>query len=568
MKFLRYVTSKILLVALATNFVTGDYANLEDANDHLVVQLASHEGKVRGHTLQSTKGNTYYAFQDIPYAAPPVGKLRFKVPQAHPGWTGTINATSNTRVCHQPIPTDLPQSEDCLLINVYTPVKPDPDAKLAVYAWIHGGGYVVWDGTIHRYGPAHLIDYNIIVVTFNYRLGVLGFLTTNDGVIPGNLGLRDQNLALQWVNKNIHKFGGDPDKVTIGGESAGSGSVSSQILSKMSRGLFRGAILESGSALNTFSNVPNPGQYAFKLAQRLDSTLDDKDTTRLLEVLQNVPVKDIVDLSATLVDDKATQTVSIIPDLIWAPSVEEEYIEEPFLTKPQHQAFLDGDFNHATLLAGYTSQELLWFIPSSSVRTPWSVDTWEEFDAKSKYADGDPSRLVHPELNVAEADRATVGALLKQLYTNTTFLENRTTLIEFNSEYFFTNGVIRQADLTSQYAPAYLFEFAYTPTNQIGVEHTEELQYMWKGDTDKYVNDYQPIYRNVVCKLWSNFVKHLNPTPEKDEDLGNVIWPKVKSNNIKFMSIDKTLEVKTHPKRYKETREIFDVYLRPPFYSY
>ncbi|XP_072396932.1 cocaine esterase-like [Diabrotica undecimpunctata] len=552
---------------IAYIFLFNDYTNVKD-NDHLIVQLASHEGKVRGHTLQSTKGNTYYAFQDIPYAAPPVGKLRYKVPQAHPGWKGIINATSNTRVCYQQISTTLPQSEDCLFINVYTPVKPDPKAKLAVYVWIHGGGYIVWDGTIHRYGAAHLIDYNIIVVTFNYRLGALGFLTTNDGVIPGNLGLRDQNFALQWINKNIHKFGGDPDKVTIGGESAGSGSVSCQVLSKMSRGLFRGAILESGSAMNTFSNVPNPGQYAFRLAKKLDNTLDEHNTTRILEVLMNAPANDIIDLSTRIVDVKAKKTVSLIPDLIWAPSVEEKYIEEPFLSKPMHQAFLEGDFEHAALLAGYTSQELLWFIPSSSVVTPWRTDTWEEFDEKSKYGDDNPSNLVHEELNVDASDKATVGALLKQLYTNTSFLEDRNALIQFNNDYFFDNGIIRQADLTSKYAPVYLFEFAYTPTNNIGVEHTEELQYMWKGDTDKYVNDYQPIYRHVVCKLWSNFVKHLNPTPEKDEDFGNVIWPKVESNNIKFVSIGKTLEVKSNPKKYIETREIFDVYLKPPFYSY
>ncbi|CAH1284440.1 unnamed protein product [Diabrotica balteata] len=557
----------ISVAFIAYIFLFNDHKNLKE-NDDLIVQLASHEGKVRGHTLQSTKGNTYYAFQDIPYAAPPVGKLRYKVPQAHPGWKGIINATSNTRVCHQQIPTTLPQSEDCLVINVYTPVKPDPNAKLAVYAWIHGGGYIIWDGTIHRYGAAHLIDYNIIVVTFNYRLGALGFLTTNDGVIPGNLGLRDQNFALQWINKNIHKFGGDPEKVTIGGESAGSGAVSFQVLSKMSRGLFRGAILQSGSAMNVFSNVPNPGQYAFKLAKKLDNTLDEQNTTRLLEVLMNAPANDIIDLSTKIFDVKAKKTVSIIPDLIWVPSVEEKYIEEPFISKPMHQAFLEGDFEHAALLAGYTSQEMLWFIPSSSVVTPWSTQTWEEFDEKCKYGDDNPSKLVHEELNVDEADKATVGALLKRLYTNASFLEDRNALIQFNNDYFFTNGIIRQADLTSKYAPAYLFEFAYTPSNNIGVEHTEELQYMWKGDTDEYVNDYQPIYRDVVCKLWSNFVKHLNPTPEKDEAFGNVIWPKVESKNIKSVSIGKTLEVKTNPRKYIETRDIFDVYLKPPFYSY
>lgn len=138
------------------------------------------------------------------------------------------------------------------------------------------------------------MENGLVVVTANHRLGPFGFLSSGDAVISGNAGLKDQNLALQWVQQNIHLFNGDPNKVTIGGESSGSASVSYHILSKKSKGLFRGAIEMSGTSLSTRYLQPNPQRIAYNFAKNIDPNFNTSSTTKeLLELFQNASVEQI-----------------------------------------------------------------------------------------------------------------------------------------------------------------------------------------------------------------------------------------------------------------------------------
>ena len=201
-------------------------------------------GKVRG-----SHEDDLHVFRGVPYAAPPVGELRFRAPQPHPGWSGVRDATEFGPVSFQegmegldailPSPPQ-PQSEDCLFLNIWTPGL--DDAARPVMVWIHGGAFTLGSGSDRLYSGAHLAARgDVVVVTINYRLGVLGFLH-EPALGETNFGMRDMVAALRWVQDNVANFGGDPDNVTIFGESAGGAAVACLLVSPEAQGLAHAAI--------------------------------------------------------------------------------------------------------------------------------------------------------------------------------------------------------------------------------------------------------------------------------------------------------------------------------------
>jgi para-nitrobenzyl esterase len=206
-------------------------------------------------------------FKGVPFARPPVGNLRWTAPQPVANWSGVRPATQfGPRCMQQPIFGDMGfrsngMSEDCLYLNVWTPAK-SANEKLPVMVYFFGGGFMAGDGSEPRYDGESMAAKGIVAVTVNYRLGVFGFLAHPDLTkesphhVSGNYALLDQNAALQWVHQNIAAFGGDPRRVTIAGESAGSIAVSAQMASPLSKDLIAGAIGESGSILGALPPVP------------------------------------------------------------------------------------------------------------------------------------------------------------------------------------------------------------------------------------------------------------------------------------------------------------------------
>ncbi|ELU17172.1 hypothetical protein CAPTEDRAFT_141788 [Capitella teleta] len=198
-----------------------------------------------------------FAFKGIPYAQPPTGNRRLRPPEPLKLWQGQRDASKYGPICHQntdamkniPHKAVIPdeQSEDCLQLNVWTPSL-DPSANKAVMVWIHGGGFA--GGWSSMYEGVALAAYeDVVFVSINYRCGLLGFLSTGDEVIPGNYGLLDQMEALRWISKYIRKFGGNPDNVTILGQSAGGISCAMLLVSEAAQGLFHRAICQSGTCL-------------------------------------------------------------------------------------------------------------------------------------------------------------------------------------------------------------------------------------------------------------------------------------------------------------------------------
>nr|XP_053634373.1 putative inactive carboxylesterase 4 [Cherax quadricarinatus] len=258
--------------------------------------VSTEEGWISGVRQTSTKGRELYAYHSIPFAQPPLNHLRLKDPVPAESWVGVKDGSKMPQPCLQvPLraatlgqrlsPENFLGSEDCLYLNVYTPADKSPESELPVMVYIHGGAF--FGGAANHYSPSALLNHDVVLVIIQYRLGVMGFLSTEDSVIPGNFGLKDQTLALQWVQRNINNFGGDKTKVTIFGESAGGVSVSLQMLAPKAKGLFSRVIMQSGTALAWWGTDFNHREKAEKIGQAFGCPVTS-DSQILLECLQKV----------------------------------------------------------------------------------------------------------------------------------------------------------------------------------------------------------------------------------------------------------------------------------------
>ncbi len=304
----------------------------------MAVIVETLQGKVAGERL-----DTHDRFRGIPYAAPPVGALRFRAPQPAAKWAGVRDATRFGASAPQN-PSFLPgmeagaQDEDCLYLNVYTP-RAD-GARRPVLFWIHGGGFTGGSGGQALYDGGRLAARgDVVVVTINYRLGALGY--THLPGFDANLGQRDQIAALHWVRENITAFGGDPAQVTIFGESAGGMAVSTLLGMPGARGLFRGAIAQSGAAHHVHSR-----ESAERVAKAvLDGLgLGATETHKLAEV----PVSALLGVQAQVLADQGRS----LGMLAFAPAIDAD-------TLPRHplEAVREGAARDVALLVGANRDE-------------------------------------------------------------------------------------------------------------------------------------------------------------------------------------------------------------------
>lgn len=252
------------------------------------VTVETEYGPIKGDQRSSVLGKKYFNFQGIPYMKAPIGKLRFRDAQPPEKWLQPIDGTKGSPAyCMRSFLNykDGGQ-EDAGVVNVYTPnVK--PEKPIPVMVWIHGGGWNSGSGQTDLFGPDYLMQKDVLLVTMNYRLGPVGFLSLQDPDlgIPGNGGLKDQNFALKWVQRNIANFGGDPNNVTIFGESAGGASVHYHMISNASRNLFHKAIPMSGTTFcKVFSQIP-PRDWSLRLAKELgyNGSASEKEVLEYLE---------------------------------------------------------------------------------------------------------------------------------------------------------------------------------------------------------------------------------------------------------------------------------------------
>lgn len=308
--------------------------------------------KVEGGLLQGTVEDGLRVYRGIPYAAPPVGDLRWRLPQPAPKWDGVRAADQFGRACIQTNAAiaNLPApSEDCLYLNVWTPAKSAAE-KLPVLVWIHGGGFVAGAPAEKLYHGEWLANKGVVFVSVAYRLGVFGFLAhpelsaESPHHVSGNYGLLDMIAGLQWVQRNIGAFGGDPRKVTIQGESAGAAAVSILCASPLSKGLFRAAIAESGG---TFG--PVRADASFGESEPLSSA-EKKGT----DWLSSVGISSIAELRK--VPGEKLQTM--VPR---QPGLARPNTDGWVIPGDQYKRYESGQYNDVPVLTGYNSDEGLLF---------------------------------------------------------------------------------------------------------------------------------------------------------------------------------------------------------------
>ncbi|GLG95967.1 Carboxylic ester hydrolase [Gryllus bimaculatus] len=315
-----------------------------------VVQVS--QGLLQGRKTTTKSGGPLLCFQGIPYAKPPVGPLRFKPPQPPEPWNGIYKAQEEPPVCPQRENGVFRGQEDCLYLNVYTQ-EINPQNLKPVMFWIHGGGFVIGSGNTDMYGPDYLVDAGVLLVTFNYRLGVLGFLSLDNEDCTGNMGLKDQVAALLWVQQNIESFGGDPNNVTIFGESAGAICVSFHMVSPMTKGLFHKAIAQSGSALNHYAYTFLSKSRSFAVGQRLG--LKTKDEKELFSFLQNVDLEKLVKEAENIIA-RVENTSGL--RIVFVPTVEKVVPgQQPYLAQHQEILLKNGQFHHVPYMTGTVTHE-------------------------------------------------------------------------------------------------------------------------------------------------------------------------------------------------------------------
>lgn len=450
--------------------------------------------------LQGEIENGLAVFKGIPFAAPPVGELRWRAPQPAEKWDGIKQVTEFAPSPYQPGNPPSGKSEDCLYLNVWTPAKSTAE-KLPVTVWIYGGGFSFGTTADPITPGAHLAKKGVVVVSIAYRVGQLGFMAhpdlsaENPDHVSGNYGLLDQIAGLKWVKKNIEAFGGDPDKVTIFGESAGGISVSMLCASPLAKGLFHRAISQSGGSFGPTRATTYPGENMKTLQQAEAAGMSYAQSTGAVS---------LAELRALAAD-----SLPMGMDMGGAWPIIDGYV----LPDDQYKLYEEGNYNHVPVLIGYNSDEGLSF---TRERSP------EEFKANvqkryGKFADTLMSVYPIAENSIPKSAR------------------------DLNRDAAFGWHTWTWATLQSQTgnAKVYLYYFDQhpefpenSPRYGHGSPHGQDIVYMFETLDDQNP-DVTPSDRKLsetMSTYWTNFAKYGDPNGE-----GVPEWPAFSNANPKVM---------------------------------
>ncbi|KAF7281955.1 hypothetical protein GWI33_003977 [Rhynchophorus ferrugineus] len=527
------------------------------------VQVSIEEGTLRGTTEKNHAGETIYEFHGIPYAKPPLNDLRFRPPVPVEAWEGVKDATKSgsPSVSRDYITRDIIGSEDCLSLNVYTRRLPSEGTeKKPVMVFIHGGGLVLGSSRRESYGPELLLLEDIVLVTLNYRLGILGFLSVDEPSLgaTGNAGLKDQSMALRWVQRNIKYFNGDPNNVTLFGESAGSASVHAHILSPMSKGLFHKAILQSGCCLNSwFWGLKNNAREVVE-AMGLEAATE----TEAVNILRTAPVLDIFKAQNKIPDALFPQQRRPFSAVIEVPN------PEAFLSENPADIIKKGTYNHVPIIMGYTDKE--------GMLNDFDMSVLNQFDVIiPKFA---LKFLIPFESDVnKEEDILEITSQLQPLYSPDPNSRHHDEFTDAN----FLVGILEAARLHKLTAtvPLFLYRISISTElnflkrimknlNEPGCSHADDLGYLFRTELSPVIEPgsvEERSMRNFVT-LWTNFAKCGHPTP--DESL-SVVWHPVDDvDDLKVLNIDRELEFKRVPEkeRFEAWRKIMEKWPRVKYH--
>jgi para-nitrobenzyl esterase len=488
-------------------------------------------------------------FKGIPFAAPPVGDLRWTSPAPVPPWTGVRKADAFGAQCMQPqvfddIVFDRPASEDCLYLNLWTPAA-TAEAKLPVMVWIHGGGYLAGASHEPRHDGVRLARNGVVLVTINYRMGVFGFfahpaLSTADARgSSGNYGLLDMVAALQWVRDNVGAFGGDPGNVTIFGESAGSFAVNALMVVPQARGLFHKAIGESGAHLGP----------SLPLATR---TASEANGEKFAAALKATTVQSL----------RATPAAAVLAAAAtWQPWFSPA-VDGVVLTEPVLATFAAGRQAQVPLLAGWNADEARSGVTLAAERL--TAASFVEQTRKRFGPAAEALLKVYPATSDAEALES-AAALAGDLfigYSTWKWLEaHRATSTAPIYRYLFSRKIPVAPDGVSNGRPV--------TAEAVGARHAGEIEYVFGTlDTVKGV-EWTPADRalsDAIGRYWTNFARSGNPNGD-----GLQAWPAlgplpgpgtVQDMGPRMIDLDATIQAIPEPHRARY--EALDQLLQAP----
>lgn len=371
--------------------------------------------------------------------------------------------------------------------------------------FIHGGGFRDGSGSPFIYGPEYFVKHGVILVTFNYRLEVLGFLCLGIEDAPGNAGLKDQVMALRWVKENIRAFGGDPDSVTIFGESAGSASVMYHLVSPMSNGLFHRAILQSGSAISPWSFQWEPTKTACKLAQHVNSSVSCETSKQVCELFNNVSAEELMNARVP-----RSEGDIVLSENIFVPCVEKVLPGvETFLPDTPYNLITSGKFNKVPIIMGFNSAEGYMFAGKEN----------DTVIPKLSFYGAIPRDLDIPN----EDERRRIAGVFQRYYMGDNDI-SKDTMADFASyegDSSITYPVIFTTDLLLKHSdePVYAYKFNYNGwmnlakltfgfSNYPGATHADELFYMFKIKATLIMSFLEMNFIDRMTTLWTNFAKY------------------------------------------------------------
>ncbi len=455
------------------------------------------------------------SFKGIPYAAPPLGDLRWRAPQPVKPWQDARDATQPGSRCLAPpgeiTPEVTPKNEDCLYLNVWTAARAD-DERRPVMVWIHGGGFVHGSGVEAYNDGSHLAAKGVVDVSFNYRIGVMGFLAQSaldgEGQPSGNFGLQDQIAVLHWVHTNIAKFGGDPNNVTVFGESAGSMSVGLLMTSPLARGLFERAAGESGAFWD--SQLGSMRTHAQALAR--GNALAERLAHGSIAELRALPADDVIAKASKGFEEPVTQAFS--------PS-----IDGSLLPEAPAAAFEQGHQIDVPLLAGYNEREGYLFLRRALPHA--TPAEFKEAAAAQFGADKLPVFLkAYPANTDAEA---------------ATSAEDLIGDLAIRAQ---TWDWLQLARRTGK-APVYGYEFNYKSAYSLMAVHSADIDFVFntlqpqrfvRGAPEAAPDARDHQLAEQMSSYWTNFARTGNPNGP-----GLPAWPRYEDTNAQVMVFGPTM---------------------------
>jgi para-nitrobenzyl esterase len=478
--------------------------------------------KVDGGRISGVLVDGVRSYKGIPFAAPPVGDLRWKPPQPVVAWKGVRKCDAFGPECPQaPYPArsiyysaPQPQSEDCLFLNIWTTAA--AGEKRPVMVWIHGGALTRGSGATRTYDGTNFAKNGVVLVTINYRLGPLGYLAHPELTAEsrnhssGNYGVLDQIAALKWVQRNVASFGGDPNRVTIFGESAGSWSVNSLVATPLARGLFQRAIGESGGSFGAMARLREDRDKQAS-AEKMGAAFSKALGADSLKAMRAVPAEKIVDVFNNDAEGKKFRTQPNVDGWVFPDAIRE--------------IFAKGKQNDVPVIVGSNANEM------TSLTAPGTIPTTMEAYRKrveSQY--GDMARefdAVYPAKSESDIIEAYLGALRDVVFT----LQMRT-----------------WARMTSTgRSKAYLYQFSHVPPNPnsryLGAYHAAEIAYVFSN-----LNRPNTAYQDVDFKLakamqsyWINFATKGDPNGD-----GLPVWSPYNAESEPYMDFGDSVQIRNH----------------------